>query len=816
MYNSVRSALRQFKWYPGYAVVTVVVLGLGVGAATAVFTIMDCVVLAPLPYEAPDRLVTIWDTDVAKGLDHDPISPVNFMDQRSLPVFEDAAAWWRPGVNLIDPEMDPSRVNTIEVSGNLFEVLGVGPQFGPGFPVGGPLHFRDERIAVISDRLWRSRYGADPSIIGRSLSFNDIPYIVVGVMPSGFHFPDDIDVWQRLYWDMTQHSRQAHFMESVARLAEGTTLEQAQSAIDALALRLHAAEDLESRPDQGWGSRLVPLLHEQLGYYRPALVVLFGAVSLLLLIAVLNIASLQLTRALSREKEVAVRIAMGASPRHVVTQFMTESFVLSLAGVVVGALAAAAALPIIIQLTPVEIPRLAEASLDLRALGLSLGVALGSTVVFGLVPTLLLLRKGLNTRLRTGERGSTARARRTYSILVGAEISVACALLIGSALLVRTVGGMMETPTGVDGDDVVTATVQLSHSAYPDWNVVANTHSQIIEQIRTQPGITEAGGGNFLPLEVGWRGTFFVLGQAQPDRPEDLPQAQLHSVSDGYFEALGAVVAKGRGFTPFDDASGAPVVIVNETFARRYLGDNPIVAQFLHIYGTSIGPLGASLMAGELSDSPHDFEVVGVVQDVRNAPLGQDVEPAIYFSTRQYPFRQLYLTVSASSRATAAAGIQSALAEVAPDVPAGTFRTWGERFEERTAEPRLLMVVLIFFGVLAGLLAAIGVYGLVSWSVAMRTRELAIRMALGAQPQRIGRRVVGQSLALVVGGVGVGLALVRVSGEMLSGVLYQVEPGDAASALAAGGLLLTAAVIASVPPALRAMSMDPAEGLRDG
>jgi predicted permease len=816
MHNSVRSALRQFKEHPGFALVTVLVLGLGAGAATTVFTIVDYVVLRPLPYETPDRLVTIWDTNVAQDLHHDPISPVNFMDQRSLPVFEDAAAWWRPGVNLIDPGMDPVRVSTIEASGNLFGVLGIDPQIGPGFPVGGPLFGSEELIAVISDRLWRSRYGADPSIIGQALSFNDRPYTVVGVMPPGFDYPGDIDVWQRLRWDMTQHSRRAHFMESVARLAEGTTLEQAQSAIDALTLRLQAIEDLEGgRPDEGWGSRLVPLLDEQLGYYKPALVVLLGAVSLMLLIAVLNIASLQLTRSLSREKEIAIRIAMGALPRQLVTQLMTESFVLSLAGTVVGALAAAAALPIIVSLTPVEIPRLAEASLDLRALGLSMGVALGATVVFGLVPTLVLLRRRLTTKLRTGERGSTNRARRTYSILVGAEVSLACALLVGSALLVRTVGGMMDTPTGVDADDVVTTTVQLPRNAYPDWKVVADTHARIIEQIGNQPGITAAGGGNFLPLEVGWRGPFFVHGQPRPDRFEDLPQAQHHSVSDGYFEALGAGMAEGRGFTPFDNPSGAPVVIVNESFASRFLADCRAVGQFLQIYSTGIGPLGASLMAQGSSDSlRHTFEVVGVVRDVRNAPLSQNVEPAIYFSTRQFPFRQLFLTVSASDRATAVAGIQSALEAVTPDVPMATVRTWGERFAERTAEPRLLMVVLVFFGALAGLLAAIGVYGLVSWSVALRTRELAIRMTLGAQPRGIGRLVVGQSVALVVGGLIVGLALVRLSADVLSRVLYQVEPSDAASALAAGGLLLTAALIASVPPALRAMRVNPVEGLR--
>ena len=239
------------------------------------FTIVDSVVLRPLPYANPDELVTLWDTNPEKGLAHDPISPVNFMDYRALPVFTDAAGWWVPGVNLVDPGSDPMRVNTIEVSGNLFEVLGVKPQVGAGFPEGGPFFVTNELICVISDRLWRTRYSGDPSIIGKQLSLNDTPYTVVGVMPAKMHYPDDVDIWQRVRWDYTQHSRAAHFMEAVARLKPGTTFEQAQSAVQTLGLRL---EQENQRTNKGWGSRLIPLLDEELGYYRPALMVLFGAV----------------------------------------------------------------------------------------------------------------------------------------------------------------------------------------------------------------------------------------------------------------------------------------------------------------------------------------------------------------------------------------------------------------------------------------------------------------------------------------------------------------------------------------------------------
>ena len=818
--SAIRLALRQFRQHPTFAIVTVLVLGLGTGAATTVFTIVDAVVLRPLPYQAPDRLVTLWDTNTEKGLAHDPISPVNFMDYRALPVFKDAAAWWRPGINLIDPGMDPVRVNTIEVGGNIFDVLGIKPQVGAGFPVDGPMFVPNELVAVISDRLWRTRYSANPSIVGRQLSLNGTPYTVVGVMPAKFHYPDDIDVWQRLRWDLTQHSRAAHFMEAVGRLSDGTTFDQAQSGVEALALRL---QNQFPQTNKGWASRLVPLLDEQLGYYRPALMVLFGAVALLLVIGCLNVASLLLTRALSREKEVAVRIAMGAAPRQLVTQLLAESLVLSVVGAVIGVIATVVALPIIQSLTPLDIPRLDEATVDIRALALGLAVVVVTTIFFGLVPALLLLRGQLSTDLKSGERGSSRGARRIYSVLVAGEVALACALLVASALLVRTVGRMTETPTGIDANQVVTTTVQLSGQAYNSWRVVGQTHAAIIEQIRQQPGVQAVGASNFLPLEVGWRGPFGIDGQPAPARPEDAPQAQYHSVSEGYFEALGAQMAEGRGFEVFDIPESTPVVIVNEMFAKRFLSEGAAVGRVITSMTTGIGPLGLNLIRARPAPPPGQqlphlpptrYEVVGVVKDVRNVPLGQTVEPALYFATRQFPFREQFVAVRAADASVALAAIRNGLKNAAPSVPMAPAQTWGERFARRTAEPRLLMTILVFFGTLAGLLAALGVYGLFSWSVALRTRELAIRLTLGAKPLTVGGLVVRQSAALVGIGLVVGLVVVRAAESALTRVLYEVSPSDMGSTVGASGLLLAAALIACIPPALRAMRVDPVEGLR--
>jgi putative ABC transport system permease protein len=821
--TALKTALRQFRQHPTFALVTVLVLGLGTGAATTVFTVVDSVVLTPLPYRDPGRLVTIWDTNAQQALSHDPISPVNFMDQRALPVFEDAAAWWRPGINLTDPGKDPVRVSTVEASGNLFSVLGVAPQLGEGFPSPGPLFARGEPIAVISDRLWQTRYAADPSIVGRPLLLNGTPYIVAGVMPPGFHYPDDVDVWQRLQWDMTQHSRQAHFMEAVARLKGDVTVEQAQSAIDALWTRLETDfGGTRNSPGTGWGSRLVPLLDEQLGYYRPALMVLFGAVALLLVIGILNVASLLLTRALSREREMAVRVALGASPRQLVKQLMAESLVLSAAGAALGIAAATAALPLIVRLMPVDIPRLNEASVDLRALALGLVIVTGTTVFFGLLPAVLLLKRSMSSDLKSGERGSSRGARRVYSVLVTAEVALACALLVSSGLLVRTVRHMMHTPMGVTADDVLVTTVQVTPPVLPRgtpprqaWTTVATTHEAILDAIRRQPGVQFAGASNFLPLEIGWRNPFVLQGQPMPARIDDAPQAQLHSVSDGYLEAMGAETAEGRMFSAFDGADASGVVVVNESFARRYLPAGRGVGTVVRLTATGIGPLGVNLKA---SAARHQdgipFEVIGIIEDVRNVPLGQTVEPAIYTSTRQFPFSEVFIAVRATDTAAALSAIREGLRSAAPQIPMAAARTWGQRIAARTAEPRLLMSVLLLFGALAAFLAALGVYGLFSWAVALRTRELAIRLTLGARPLAVGGLVLRQSAVLVGIGLIAGIGIVQLAQAALTRVLYGVSPGDAGATAAAAVLLLAAAIGACVPPALRAMRVDPVEGLR--
>ena len=805
MLQAIRLALRQFTHHRSFASVTVIVLGLTIASAVTVYTIVDGVVLRPLPYAEPDRLVTLWDTNAGRGLAHEQLSPVNFMDYRQLNAFVDAAAWWRPDVNVADPGMDPTRVRTIETGANLFQVLGVKPQLGPGFPDDGPM-YSTELIAVISERLWRARYNGDPALVGRQLTLNGQPYTIVGVMPRGFDFPGGIDVWQRTRWDFRQHSRGAHFMEAVARLAPSADLDAATAQVNALAANL---EQQFTATNRGWSARLVPLLDEQLGYYRPALAVLFGAVGLLLVIGCFNVASLLLTRALSRHREIAVRTALGASPRHLVVQLLAEALILSFAGALTGTIAAAVAVPLLVSLSPVEIPRLADVAVNLRVLGFAMALGIATTLVFGLVPAVALLRRSLTADLRSAERGSTRVSRGLYRVLVAGEVALAAALLIASGLLIRTVGRMTDVPTGVTKPNVVISSVQLSGQSYADWSVVATTYGALLDQLRQQPGVRSAGAANFLPLEAGWRIPFAIEGDPPPARPEDRPQAQFHSVAEGYFESLGARSISGRFHSERDTAASPAVVVVNETFAKRYLTESRSAQPVMVTTARGIGPLGRNLM-------PQDgrFEIVGIVADVRNVPLGQAVEPAVYFSARQFPFRAMFVTIDGRDVPSAVSALRNALRSVAPGIPLADADTWSGRFDRSRAEPRMLMTTLVVFAALAATLAALGVYGLFSWTVALRRRELAIRVTLGARPAALGGDVLWRGAAVALIGVGAGYTLVQLAGSWLTHVLFEVAPTDVPTTTTAAIVLIAASLAACVPPAIRAMRVDPTEGLR--
>lgn len=807
--QDLRFAGRLLRRSPGSSLLVVFTLALGIGANLAVFSVVNAVVLSPLPYREPDRLVAIWEAKVSEGLNHERVAPPNFVDYRELKgVFEDAAAWWRPDVNLADDAGGvPMRVNTVEATANLFSVLGVRPRLGSGFELPGKLH--DEKLAVvISDRLWRERYGGNERILGGALRLNGELYAVQGVMPPGFHFPGDTDVWQRQRWDFTERTRYAHFMEAVGRLRPRVAWRQAQADLLALSARL-GAENAAS--NKGWHARIVPLHIEIVGAYGPALSVLMGAVGLLLLLACANVANLLLARARARQREVAVRSALGATRGRLLRQMFTESLTLGACGAILGLALSWVAIRLLVAARPVDIPLLTGVPFDGRVAGFGLAVALLTVLLFGAIPALQLSRADLQYALKEPRRSVPAgpgAPRRAPGLLIVAEVALAMTLLLGAGLLIRSVLKLLQEEPGFAPERVLTANLALPLKLYDDWGRVSRFYGDLLERLEANPEIRLAGATSFLPLEPAW-----VVPYGAPDRPpkaagEDL-RAQYVTASAGYFETLRIPLLEGRTFDQRDTAAAPAVVVINRELARRTWPEEGAVGKVITAGTPSFGPLGQSLKEGR------NYEIVGIVGDVKNKTMENAAEPALYFVLTQFPYRNMNLVVQGRGRPERLArALRAELKSLDAGLPLANLRTLEQVLAASTARSRFVMALLSAFALLALILAAIGVYGVLAVELSQRRKETALRLALGASPTEVRRGVLGRGMRQVALGLALGALLGFALCRVMASLLFGVTASDPLTFAAAVAVILSISLIACSLPAFRASEVEPIEALR--
>ncbi|HEY4218252.1 MAG TPA: ABC transporter permease [Gemmatimonadaceae bacterium] len=802
--NDLRFAVRTLRRAPSFTIAAILALGLGTGSTAGVYSLLRGVVLRPLPYSQPDRLVTLWETNQGKSLTHEPISPVNFTDYRGLTgVFSDAAAWWRPQINLTDDSGEPVRVNAIETTDNIFSVLGVRPLIGSDF-VRHPQLYGTEHQAIISHRLWESRFSGARDVVGKVVHLNGYNYTVVGVMPPDFSFPGQTDLWEQMTWDVAQHSRFAHFMESVARVKPGVTTDQAQRELTALATRL-GTENKAS--NGGWGVRVITLDHEVAGAFRPALYALFGASMLLLLIACINVANLLLARAVARRREVAVRAAIGASRPRLIRLFLTESLVLAAVGSAIGLVIAVASVNGLLAWSPVQIPRAGSIGVDVSVLIFATVVAAFTAIGFGLVPAVFMSRAELQDALKDGAKGAGTRGRKLRSGLVVAEVALAVMLLSGAGLLIRSVEKLLDVNAGVDPTSSIAVDLQLPDAAYSDWNRVDQFYTSLAQSLRASPEIASVGAANFLPLEVGWRIAYQATDHPVADI--DQPQAQFHIADEGYFSTLRVPLISGRSFIAQDDAHSVPVVVVNEALARQMWPGQTAVGKHISSTVTLIGPLSRRLVPGT------DYEVIGVAHDIKNSSLRSAAEPAVYFTERQFPSRKMFLIARGpGDPARLAALVRDEVRRLDPTLALGDVKPMDRVLSESVDPPRFVMLLMIVFAALALTLAAVGIYGILTFAVSHRRREIGIRLALGAQPAAMLRMIVREGVGLALVGCAIGGVGAFIVGRSLSGFLFDVPAWDPVTLGGVLAVVIVVATAACLMPGRRAAAADPASALR--
>ena len=806
--HDIRYAFRMLLKRPGFTLIVILTLALGIGANTTIFSAINAVLLNPLPYKNPERLMVVWETNKQLGpemWDRNEAAIGNFLDWRSRnQIFEQLGALFDTNMNLTGIG-EPQRIESCVVTANFFQVLGVQPMLGRSFPPESETPGSAFTV-IISHDLWQRQFGSDPSVVNKSVTLNGHQVAVIGVMPPGFElqFPTSkhVDMWVPMIIDAgdpNYHDRSENFLYTLGRLKPGVSQEQAQAEMSLIANQLQQQYP-ESNAEKG--VRVVALQKQVVGNVESYLYMLFAAVGFLLLIACANVAGLLLARVTARHREVAIRIAVGASRWRLIRQLLTESIILSILSGLLGLLLAYGGVKLLVALTPSEVPRLHEIGLHVPVFLWTLTISIATGVLFGLAPALQASSPDVNTALKesSGRNPGSFQGSGLRNLLVVSEVAVVLLLLVGAGLMTRSFFRLRQVDPGFDATNVISMNIALPTSKYrqQQTNVF---YDQLIERVRNLPGVKSVGGINPLPLSNNNISSRFVVEGAPFVPLANRPYAGVRVVTPDYFQTMSIRHLKGRLFTDQDRDNTPNVIVVNEALASRYWPNQDAV--------------GKRLSFGEDPGKQVWLEIVGVVGNVKHKALEIEVMPEVYIPYRQDPSNFMSLVVrTTSDAASMVPAIRKQVLSVDKDQPVADIMTMEQRVAKSVASSRFVMLLLSSFSILALGLAAVGIYGVMAYVVTQRTQEIGVRIALGAQKRDVLKLVVGKGMALAIIGTAIGLVASLVLTRLMRSLLFGVTPTDWRTFVIASMVLLGVALLACYIPARRATKLDPLVALR--
>ncbi len=799
--QDLRHGARLLLRSPGFTVVAIAALAIGIGANTAIFSVVNTLLIQGLPYKDPNRLVVVWEHNLPRDRKNNVVSPANYLHWREMNgVFADMSAISMTFRAAYTGDGQPEEVPQQIVNATLFPILGVNAALGRVF-TSAEDQPEANRVVLISDRFWKRRFGGDASVVNRGIRLGGDLYTIVGVMPAGFSILDkDVDVWTPAGFSAQARIPRGRWLLVIARLKDGVTFSRAQDDMTRVAGQL---TQMFPDFDTGWTARVVPLKEQLTGDVRPALLVLLGAVGFVLLIACANVANLLLARATTRQRELAVRAALGADRGRLIRQLLAESFLLSAVGGAAGLALAWWGLSFLrtVVAASVPIPRLEFVGISGWVLLFACAAALTSGLLFGVIPALTAAGVTLTDTLKEGGRtGTGSRGGRARQAFVVIEIALALVLLVGAGLLIRSFMTLMRVDPGFDPSHTVTMKVTLPSANFSSDGQTIAFFDRLFERVDALPGVEAAGGVSFLPLNgLGAATRFSIEGREKPRAGEE-PVSEVKVVTHNYFKAMGIPLLRGRLFDGRDTAPKTRRIIVSESLVEKYFGSN-------------VDPIGQRIVLNWNNQGPD--EIIGVVGDVRSTSLETEPRAASYLPPARfaYPFMSVVVR-TAGEGMSLVPGLTNSVHELDSDVPIADIRPMSEVIAVSTAQRRLTMTMLMIFAAVALVLASVGIYGVISYSVTQRTQEIGIRMALGAQRGDVLRMVVGQAMVLTIAGIGAGAVGAYALTRLMTTLLFNVKPADPLTFVGVAALLGGVSAFASYLPGRRATRVDPVVALR--